>query len=197
MRFRHMSTITSRRLTGFLVSIVLVLCFEPFPDAFGSEITKLEARFWNTLYQELHPEESPQWSELGGRHAWAARNKERLEPILVEIIRGDREAVPWYHAMFVAHLVSTQAVCDALHRRMESILKNLTAGDPEHTAKDHASLAGIVSILAEAEDARSVDPLNTLIQSSKYSHAIARKYLRALRKIGDSDRNGTAAVSEP
>ena len=166
---------------------LLLVCSPPDLETSGSEITKMEHEFWVTLYHEVHPGEFPNWSKYGGRHAWAREETERLEPVVVQILRGEREETPWRHGLFVARDMPTERVCNALFTRMQSILREVAGRATGFTASDHASLVGVVSVLAEGGDARAVAPVNKLIQSPECSYRVAYKYLMALRKVGTAE----------
>lgn len=168
----------------------LILAFFAFmvlqEPVFAKTVSRRQSNFCKALYQELHPGESPRWSEFGGFHGWARKEKERLEPIVLEILRGEREEVPWEYAVsFVAQDIPTTAICDAIHDRMERILTKEQTDAEGLTLRDRGLLVQLLLVLAEGDDKRAVEPLNALIGWSKCSHALGYDYLMALRKVGD------------
>lgn len=155
----------------------------------ADQISRRQAEFQEALYQELHPGEVTTFFEFGGFHEWAKKEEKRLEPIVLEILRGEREGVPWSHAVsFVARDIPTKAICDEVFTRMESTLAEQRVDDAPLTDRAQGALIGLLSVLAEGDDTRAMQPLNELVQSiraSRYAHITGRKCLIALRRVGD------------
>lgn len=178
------------RKFSFILGVVCVAFSAVNVGVLAKTISRRQVMFERMLYQDLHPGELPDWSKLGGFHAWAKKEEERLEPIVLEILRGEREGVPSSYAVsFVAKVIPTKAICDVIVLDIESRLEKQRTTGAALTDQERGALVGRLSVLAQGNDSRSVAPLNKVAQSlraSRYALVTAPKCLTALRKVGDA-----------
>ncbi len=152
----------------------------------GSELSPREMRVWTQLYHDLNPDGNVHWPE-GGPRAWARIEQERLEPIVAAILRGERKDIPWNYALHIAApLMPTQAIRDEVYARMESTFSEKLAAKVPLEAREHGLLSTMLSVLAAGKDNRAIPALNEALQRDEYPYRIGRKYILAIRSVGNA-----------
>lgn len=152
----------------------------------GSDVPAI----WHDAYREIHQLEEDAHPDALWVHdvaAWARRERVRLEPLVLQILRGEREGTPWTRALPIARAIPSRSICNVLFGRMQGIVQKISAEGGKAATVDHVQLVGIASVLSEGEDTRAVSVLNDLIQSLNCPERFATKYLVALRKVGDEE----------
>lgn len=173
---------THARIPNTVVAVLFFILLSAF--CWSSGLSPREMRIWTQLYSDLHPDIDPHWPQ-GGPRAWARIERERLEPIVASILRGEHENIPWnYGLTFVAPLMPTPPICDAVLARMESVFSKKLATRAPLDEREHGSLSSMVSVLAAGNDRRATSVLNEILRRDEYSYHTARKYVLAIRMIG-------------
>lgn len=167
-------------------TVVVVSFFLLLPAfSWSSELSPREMRIWTQLYSELHAGNDPHWPP-GGPRAWVRIERERVEPILTAILRGEHKNIPWnYGLAFVAPLMPTPSICDEVCARMGSMFSQKLATRASLDEREHGTLTSMVSVLAAGKDRRATSVLNELLRRDEYSYQTARKYVLAIRMVGD------------
>ena len=125
----------------------LLLCTETVADTFY-------LKPWKEVYGELHPGSEPEWRGMKDAHAWALDEHVRLEPAVLERLRGERAEIPWTDVLPIARLIPTGAIRDVLIGRLKEVLTRYPSRSIDRTSPDARIVASVVRILGEVGDKR-------------------------------------------
>jgi hypothetical protein len=175
-----------------LIACALLTLFAVAQSAFGDELLKV----WATAYQALNPGESPRWTSRSQAEAWAVAEQERLEPVLLEMLRGEVEGTPWGAALSIAQVIPTPRICEVLLVRMQEILARYPDGRITQTSEDISALVRLLTILAEAdyEPSQLKQIATHLACQERQPSRIVEECVVVLRKLGDAE--SLAAIRE-
>lgn len=54
---------------------------------------------------------------------WVAHERDRVEPVVLGILRGERGDMPWTSALSIVHVIPTQDIRNVLLDRMNEVLE--------------------------------------------------------------------------
>ena len=173
---------SSREVIGWERVLFLAITFGISVEAEG---TSLYLKPWKDLYQELHQGEKPEWRGLSDVHAWALKERERLEPLVLEVLRGESSDKAWPDMLFVAQVISTEEIRDVLLERVQEVVAKADGHPTEPTSRDAGILALAIDMFAKAKDARIVPTVLELIGVEDQGYAVVEHCVDALRNLGD------------
>ncbi|MBU0719353.1 MAG: hypothetical protein KJ749_13990 [Planctomycetes bacterium] len=157
------------------------------PICWGDSMSPRKYNFFLKLYQELNSANAPVEDEFANPEQWAVEHESELEPIVVAILRGEREDIPWNYALSIAApLMPTKAIRDEVYARMDSMFSQKLAANAPLDERNHGLLSSMAAVLAAGQDNRATQVLNRLLDRDEYDYHIGRKYLLALRRVGDA-----------
>lgn len=99
---------------GLCVRVLFALTFVGH-SAYGSQWHPI----WRELYKELNDGANPKWNTFDDVKAWAASERDRLQPVVLRILRGDRPEKHWAIGMMVGRVIPTRAICDVVLNRAD------------------------------------------------------------------------------
>lgn len=173
---------THKRSTLRVFLWLPLLVFVAPDGAMGSSISPI----WTYLYKELNDGASPPWKGRDEARAWGVREKERLEPVILEILRGERADADWSGSvLFVARVIPTQDIRDVLLERVHEVVAKADGKPMEPRSRDAGAVALSIDIFAKAKDARIVPMVLELIGVEDQGYAVVEHCVDALRKLGD------------
>ncbi|MFH0983449.1 MAG: hypothetical protein V2A79_18175 [Planctomycetota bacterium] len=172
---KHAMTI--RRLV-YLVVPLLAIC----QDAAGSEILKV----WYTVYEELHPGQIPGWATQQEVQSWAIQEHERLEPVVLRILRGEQEGTEWTAGLAMARVIPSARICETLLARMREIETRYPEKRIKPASRDEMGLVSIIDVLAQAKYVEASSATIELAVQPEQSRVIMEHCISALQKLGDA-----------
>jgi hypothetical protein len=136
------------------------------------------------VYQELNGGEYPTWTSHEQAREWAIRESDRLEPIVLSILRRERHNIQWTAGLAVARATPTPKVIAELRAMLSDMVRNLP---PNPGAVDEMGLTNIIDILADQSDHHFVADVRTLLSREGESRAVVEHCVAALRLVGTRD----------
>jgi hypothetical protein len=141
-------------------------------------------RIWRELYKELHGGGPPAWKGVADAEAWAKQNEARLEPVVLQGLRGEHAGKPWSEYLTVARVLPTDAVCAALLAKTDEIMaRHPDKRIPKNSADE--VLAWLIDILSRAKKERIRDVAAELVSQEDQSYSIVEAGVRALQHLGN------------
>ena len=175
---------THKRSTLRVFLWLPLLVFVAPDGAMGSSISPI----WTYLYKELNDGASPPWKGRDEARAWGVREKERLEPVILEILRGKRVDADWSGSvLFVARVISTEEIRDVLLERVQEVVAKADGNPMEARSRDVGAVALSIDIFARAKDARIVPTVLELIAVEDQAQEVVRRCADALRNLGNGE----------
>jgi hypothetical protein len=152
----------------------------------ASATTRPIFREWKSIYRELNNGSDPEWKSQEEAETWLREHEADVEPIVLEILRGERTNRPWTSALVTARAIPTHAIAVAATARFRDALseeRNLVV----FVNSPNSYILGLVEIigLAAYEPARPL--LHRLVAVEGQSQSALEVCFKALRKIGDRD----------
>jgi len=156
------------------------------PTAAGSE----RGAIWYDVYRELNPNETGEVQDelwLHDIEAWAIRERTRLEPIVLRILKGEQANAAWTRALSIARVIPTPSIRDTLVERLQELASETPDGCFAGPAQHGGSVAVIVTILGSSGDDR-VREMATYLASRECQPAlVVERCVEALQHIGGKE----------
>ncbi|MGD2110026.1 MAG: hypothetical protein PVI86_11630 [Phycisphaerae bacterium] len=142
---------------------------------------------WKEVYQQIHPDSNPTWKSLDDAHAWAQREQELIEPVLLRVLDSEYENIPWTHGLPLAREIRTRPIVDALYARLKRLLGDAPGRCITVGSKEDAGITGIIEILGLSGDSR-VQPLALALASKECQPSlVVERCVEAIRRVGGRD----------
>lgn len=142
---------------------------------------------WRELYMELHEGASPSWNTFDDVRAWAGSESERLEPIVLEILRGDRPSTNWGIGLMVGRVIPSDRICDTVLDRAEvqQALSQAESEPAKRFSAEASTLTHVIDICTGARDERVAAIVLGLLTVDDQSCELIEHGVASLRDMGD------------
>ncbi len=162
--------------------VIILLCVAVIPANADTM-----AKVWRRLYDRVYPGVEAPWLGREDAIAWVQGEREKVEPILLSIIRGDDPEIQWSAGVAVARYVPSPAICELLCIQMRKVLDRATDGLLIPNSIDERGLVNMLDILAQErrEEARTF--VLEIAAHPKQSSLVFEHCLLALQKVGIQD----------
>jgi len=167
------------RCNSSVCAIVVWVC-----PAIALASTRPIFKDWKAVYQELNDGRDPQWATQAEAEKWLSDHVREVEPVVLEVLRGERPDVPWTAGLTTARVVVTPAIAAVASDR----LKEALARNPQLVVGVHSSDSYLITVIQVLERARYVPalPLVHRLCSIDGQDSLTMEHCLAfMRKIGD------------
>ncbi len=148
------------------------------------------SKVWLEVYNELNPAEPIKMQDplfVSDRIAWARKEKLRLEPIVLDIIRGNRPNTHWASGATIAGAIPTKQIRDALLDRVQQVMAGVADKPIGCLSSDERGLLRAIDVLASAKDERIRPFATRLVRQENQMQLIVEQCVRALRMVGNGE----------
>lgn len=170
------------RPVSVVVALLWACCSGPAPAEAGG-ISKV----WRTVYERLHSGESAPWRGKEDAVAWARGERDRVEPIVMRIIRGDEPDIQWTAGLSIARHIPSPAICELLVGKSRRIIDGAPDERLIPNSTDERGLINILDILARERHEAVRSLVRELAAQPEQSSLVIEHCLGALRYVGTKE----------
>lgn len=164
-----------------LLWLSLLICLMP-RDLIASSIPSI----WKELYKELNDGARPAWKARDEAHAWGVSEKDRLEPVVLEILRGQRADADWSGSvLFVARVIPTNKIRDVLLLRIQEVVQEESGNALQRMSGNASGLSRAIDVFAKAGDIRILPTVLLLMDLDGQEYEVLEHCALALRTVGN------------
>jgi len=142
---------------------------------------------WKDLYAQLHSGETPTWSNPTEAKEWIRAERDRVEPYILEILKGQHPDKPWSSVLFVTEAIPTPRIREVLIDRAHEIINGVPESRLVRGSSDANILAYMLDILTNAHDPRVRDIALDMITVENQAPKIVEHAITALRRFGGGE----------
>lgn len=142
---------------------------------------------WKELYEHVHPGAKPPWRNLMEAQHWAVSERDKLEPYVLDVLRGRYPEKPWSSILFVIEAIPTAEIRDVLLQKTLELLDRNRTRRPDWSGEDTDIVTYIIDIFTKAGDVRIRPIVVEFITVEDQPHRAVEHSVLALRKLGNME----------
>ncbi len=142
---------------------------------------------WTDLFLEIERGATTvPWRGEEELEAWATRERARLEPILLSVLRGERVAVQWSRVLPVTSIVFNDEICRVIHEQAVRLADAERGVDAQEVLVRSTVLGASVRTFASARYLPARHLTTRLATDERESLSLVEQCVLALQEISDA-----------